>query len=332
MKNNDLWLIVGMSIFLLIGGGILFLGIRNVSRAIASRHWPQTPGVVAQSSGSSEHVRDSDRRGSSTMYSADIRFQYQVAGREYSTSILHFGQTEGSGNSADAALREFRYPAGAPVTIAYDPKDPTIAAAEPGYDSDVLLLPGAGLAFIVPGVMAIMLFLGAERGTSLFALGLAIFGGIFATFGLVLSSIAAVNLSRAHESETWPKTQGVIVYGQIDSSVHYTETHDGEFIKSNTSGAHLVFRYEVGGRQHYSNVRTFGELAADSGDTASRVSRRYPLGSGVTVSYSPEDPDLGTLEPGIANEAWWLPGAGAAFLLFGLAVIIFGIPALTSCP
>jgi len=28
----------------------------------------------------------------------------------------------------------------------------------------------------------------------------------------------------------------------------------------------------------------------------------------------------------------WLPGAGAAFLLFGLAVFIWGVPALTKGP
>jgi hypothetical protein len=53
------------------------------------------------------------------------------------------------------------------------------------------------------------------------------------------------------------------------------------------------------------------------------------VGKVVTVRYAPGNPDLGVLEPGIQREAYWLPGAGAAFLLFGLAVFIWGIPALT---
>jgi hypothetical protein len=48
------------------------------------------------------------------------------------------------------------------------------------------------------------------------------------------------------------------------------------------------------------------------------------LGKEVTVHYSPLNPNLGVLEPGIDREALWLPGAGAAFLLFGLAVFIWG--------
>jgi hypothetical protein len=79
-------------------------------------------------------------------------------------------------------------------------------------------------------------------------------------------------------------------------------------------------------------VRTFGQIAAEGGDSAWRIAKRYPVGTAVTVYYSPENPLLATLEPGIAREAWWLPGAGAAFLLFGLAVIIWGVPALTSSP
>ena len=53
------------------------------------------------------------------------------------------------------------------------------------------------------------------------------------------------------------------------------------------------------------------------------------LGREVTVSYRPDAPDIATVETGIAREAWWTPGAGAAFFLFGLAALIFGVPALT---
>jgi hypothetical protein len=49
----------------------------------------------------------------------------------------------------------------------------------------------------------------------------------------------------------------------------------------------------------------------------------------VKVAYCPSDPDLATLEPGISSEAYWLPGAGLACLLFGLAALIWGVPALT---
>jgi hypothetical protein len=47
---------------------------------------------------------------------------------------------------------------------------------------------------------------------------------------------------------------------------------------------------------------------------------RYPTGADVPVWYCPADPDLAVLEPGIGQEAYYLPGAGAAFFLFGLLV------------
>jgi hypothetical protein len=333
MEQNDIWVVCGASIFILLGGWILFLGIRNLSRAVGSRHWPRTAAIVAQSGSRAETQHTDYRgRGSSTMYSADIRFRYKVDGREYTTGVLHFGQIAGSGDSSDAELRRFRYPLGSEVTVAYNPDAPSIAAAEPGFDSEVLLLPGAGLAFSVPGIMLIVLYLGISRNNALFGAGLATFAGIFAALGLAFLTIGLVNLSRAYESRHWPQAPGVIAYGKIDSSVNVTKMENGDIESTTTSGDHLVFQYEVNDKKHYSNVRLFGQIAASSSDWAQDIADRYAVGKQVMVSYSPENPDLGVLEPGIAREAFWLPGAGSAFLLFALAIFIWGIPALTRSP
>ena len=64
----------------------------------------------------------------------------------------------------------------------------------------------------------------------------------------------------------------------------------------------------------------------------SQIARQYPVGRELTVWYHPDDPDLATLEPGASKEALWAPGAGAAFFLFGLAVLIFGVPMLARSP
>jgi len=272
---------------------------------------------------------DRRTRTSSKTYSANIRFQYQANGRDYTTATLHFGQTVGSGDSSDAELRHDRYPVGAAVVVSYNPKDPSIAAAEPGFDADALWLPGAGLAFFAPGVMCIVLYFGMSRGNGMFGLGLGLFAGIFAAIGVSLLAGGLVNPWRAHGSRSWPQTAGVITYGVIDESNSVTRDSEGDTIRSTSSGAHLVYRYEVNGMKHYSNVRFFGQLAGASGDWASGIAARYPRGKTVQVAYSPENPDLAVLEPGIDREAFWLPGAWAAFLLFGLAVFIWGIPALT---
>ena len=64
-------------------------------------------------------------------------------------------------------------------------------------------------------------------------------------------------------------------------------------------------------------------------DWADEIAARYPMGKAVTVFVNPNDADLGVLEPGISQEAFYLPGAGLGFILFGVLVWFSGIPALT---
>jgi hypothetical protein len=104
---------------------------------------------------------------------------------------------------------------------------------------------------------------------------------------------------------------------------------DGDESRSTTHSARLIYSYEIAGSKYYSNVRRFGQLAGADADWADEITQRYPQGREVNVLYSPDDPNVAVLESGITTEAYWLPGAGLAFLLFGLAVFIWGIPALT---
>ena len=270
---------------------------------------------------------DRRTRTSSKTYSANIRFQYQANGRDYTTATLHFGQTVGSGDSSDAELRHDRYPVGAAVVVSYNPKDPSIAAVEPALTRTRFGCPAPGSHLFAPGVMCIVsLFRHVERKRNVRPRPVRC---IFAAIGVSLLAGGLVNPWRAHGSRSWPQTAGVITYGVIDESNSVTRDSEGDTIRSTSSGAHLVYRYEVNGMKHYSNVRFFGQLAGASGDWASGIAARYPRGKTVQVAYSPENPDLAVLEPGIDREAFWLPGAWAAFLLFGLAVFIWGIPALT---
>jgi hypothetical protein len=93
-------------------------------------------------------------------------------------------------------------------------------------------------------------------------------------------------------------------------------------LRSTAQAAPLAYQYEVEGIKHFSNVRHFGQFAASSEDWAEEIRERYPSGADVQVSYCPTDPDLAVLEPGIARAAYYLPGGGAAFLLFGLLAAV----------
>jgi hypothetical protein len=263
------------------------------------------------------------------MYIANLKFQYEVNGQSYRTDQLWFGQTVGSGDSSEAELRRFRYPLGDKVKVSYDPADPSIASVHPGFQAEALWLPGAGLAFLVPAVMAFIIFRSAFQGSSGMAVGLTIFTLVFMTIGAVILFFGGRGVLRAWQSQRWPTTRGVVVYGRTEESQSSTTTDDDEEMVSTTYGARLVYRYEVDGRTHYSNTRTFGQLAGSDAEWASRIAALYPLGREVTVAYRPDAPDIATIETGVSKEAWWAPGAGAAFFLFGLAALVFGVPALT---
>jgi len=327
---------IGLGFALLIGLGLFSLGARNVWRALLSYRWPTTSAVVVQSSTetSVSEPRDSHWHSgaSAVMYSARIRFEYRVNGGEYQTDQIYIGQTAGSGDSSEAELRRFRYPLGKRLTVSYDPSDPSIASVHPGFQADVLWLPGAGLAFLVPTLLGYLTFRSFFGDASVFTIAGTIFCLVFMTAGLIILFFGCRSLLRAWNSTSWPTSPGVIVYGQRDKSTSAVQTaDDGSYVVTD-SGHHIIFSYDANGQTRFSNTRRFGQLAAADSEWASRIARLYPVGREVTVAYDPGNPDLATIEPGLSKEALWTPGAGAAFLLFGLAVLFFGLPMLARSP
>jgi hypothetical protein len=308
MSTFDYAVVGGASLFLLLGGFLLKMGVQNLWRGWASEGWPTAPAIVVSSATSAGTSYDTRSRSKTTMSAADTHFRYQVDGRQYSTSLRHFGETGGSPDSSDAEVLRFRYSPDAAVTVSYDPTDPSIAVAEPGFDSDALWLPGAGLAFGVPAVMFIVLWFGMSRGNgNVFGIGLGMFAGIFAAIGTILLAGGLTNLWRAFESPHWPQAKGVVL---------------------ECAGDRVVYRYQVKRHDYFSNNRRFGQVPA-SNHLDSDVTTLYPPDREVSVVYSPGNPNVSALEAGPARGAYWLPCAGAAFLVFGLAVFFFGIPALT---
>jgi len=329
MGRDDWWVVGGASVFLLLGVFLLSIGLRNVWRALASEGWPKAPAVVASSEESTSTAYNTRSRSTSTMYTADIRFRYRVDGREYVSAVRHFGQTEGSGDYSEAELLRFRYSPGNAATVSYNPANPSIAAAEPGFDLDAIWLPGAGLAFLVPAIMFIVVWFGMSRGNGgILGIGMAIFSSIFCAIGILMLSGGLPNLWRAWQSPHWPHTKGVIVFGQLDKELHNEALVDETRQFAVSPRDRVIFRYRVDGHTYFSNVRRFGQVPESNGFDGD-VPRLYPLGREVPVVYAPRNPGISALETGIAEGGYWLPGAGAAFLLFGLAVFFVGIPALT---
>jgi hypothetical protein len=319
-----------LSAFILFGLYILGLGLRNVYRAVASQRWPRVPGAVVESATSASVSTDRETRIKSTTYQAQIVFAYQVNGKSYTTDTLHFGQTLGSSDASEAELLHRRYPVGGPVSVSYDPGEPSIAAVKPGVDPDVFWLPGAGLAFVLPCVIGLVFFLTLEMEAPGFAVGLSLFAIVFCLAGAAMLYAGGVRLWNAGRSRSWPVARGVIVFQHRGENDSLTRDSDGTAQHVTSYSTNLLFQYQVGGVAHFANTRRFGQLAGAGENWADEIARLYPEGAQVKVAYCPSDPDLAVLEPGVTSEACWLPGAGLAFLLFGLAALKWAVPALSS--
>jgi hypothetical protein len=172
----------------------------------------------------------------------------------------------------------------------------------------------------------------AQTKIPAFGIALGLFASLICLAGGAMLAAGLVRMWHAYASQSWPVASGNIVYEQQDASTSVTRDDEGATERSTSYGTNLVYQYEVGGTVHFANTRRFGHLDAAGKDWADEIAERYPKGAQVKVAYCPSDPDLAVLEPGIDSEAYWLPGAGLVILIFGLAFLIWGVPALASVP
>jgi hypothetical protein len=143
-------------IFIAVGAGVLFFGVRGLIRAKASMNWPEVPGTVVSSRVDRQHSTNSDGR-SSTTYHAEINYRYTVAGTTYHGSRVAYGDY-GSSSSSHARKIVNRYPEGKKVTVRYMPEDPEECLLESGMKAQSWFMPVFGLVFFVIGcIMAVKL-------------------------------------------------------------------------------------------------------------------------------------------------------------------------------
>ena len=319
----NILILAGFSLVPLLGLILLGRGGREVWRGMASTQWPQTSGVVLASEVSENTSTSLRTHTTSTTYSSTVTVGYKVNGKEYRTSTLHFGQSTGSSDPSEAEMARLRYPQGAEVAVAYHPRDPALAALKPGFAAEALTLPMAGLALTLVGIMFMLAFQSATaQGQGMSVMVPRMFAAIFMLVGLILMTPGVRSLMRARESVAWPKAPGVILFTRMTSNTSVDQNVEGIKTRTTTYNSPLVVEYEVNGRKHYTNTRRFGQLAGSGQEWAQEIAERYPIGAKVQIAYSPADLDLAVLEPGVSSEAYWLPGTGAAFFLFGLIAIL----------
>lgn len=134
------------SVFILVGGVILFIGVKSLFAANASRSWPTVEGKVISSSVDSQR---SDKGG--TTYHAEVLYEYKVGGQTQSAHDVAFG-AYGSSNPSHARNIVNKYPAGSDITVHYSPSNPSDAVLETGITGQAFFLPGFGAVFFSAGL------------------------------------------------------------------------------------------------------------------------------------------------------------------------------------
>ena len=140
-RNPNLATLTGM-----MGIAALLMAIAYWFRVSRAARWPATPGIVSSSGVEAIQSTIDDSASRATTWQAKVEYGYEVAGHRYVGRQITLGVAR-SGSRAAAEAIAARYPAGAAVTVHYDPANPGDAALE--HSAAVRLVPLAvGVALI----------------------------------------------------------------------------------------------------------------------------------------------------------------------------------------
>ena len=134
-------------LFALGGIGGIGYGVNTVLQASRMERWPTADAVIVYSE---VRVQTPDEGGSST-YIADIRYQYDVEDRTYSSDRIS-PASYGTSNSSRAHEQVRKYSVGEIVAAHYDPDDVSYAVLETQWDKIYLLAFGAGFGALLLGL------------------------------------------------------------------------------------------------------------------------------------------------------------------------------------
>jgi hypothetical protein len=138
-------ILVGFGAIVFAIGVVLYVvQFRQGLRADASKKWPTASATVLASA--LEQSPDSKRR-----HRAAIAYRYRVGGKDYESSRVFWGGNEGRRNHMASVVET--YPAGAKITVHYDPRNPAEAVIDPAQN------PGSRpLVLYAMGLMTLGLF------------------------------------------------------------------------------------------------------------------------------------------------------------------------------
>lgn len=145
---------VFISIFYLIGFGLLGFGLWNAHRSRQAAAWPTAPATITRL----EVGENSDSDGST--YEVKVQYTYTVDGVAYEGSRLAFGYAASSGREAHEEIHR-KLQGAASVAVRYDPADPSVSCLSFGLHRSIqfmLVFSITWLAFVFGFTMLWWLF------------------------------------------------------------------------------------------------------------------------------------------------------------------------------
>lgn len=301
--------------------GVKYLEVKRASR------WPAATGKVISSRSEARKVDRSSGAGKDRIVDTEIRnfaavrYSYDVAGTRRTGDRIGLAHDVGNFQVAEKLKK---YPAGAIVTVYYDPQDPRKSVLErdlPARAFEIALLMGGLVA--LAGIIGMLLTrdlsgwltrfeLQHERGAA--ALFVAIMAVFMALFGYH-------TFRRGAATYAWPKTEGLIASSKVEKvrvySYSWSPRRYIHGLRDRT-----VFSYAVGGVKYTSDTANYGGRTIGSIRVlASRLAGRFTAGETVEVYYNPEAPEQAVLLRGAPGQ--WLIWTAAAVLL-GVAAWLAG--------
>jgi hypothetical protein len=136
-------------LFCLFGAASIVWGAYNLLSAYRATQWPRAVGTIVNST--IDEYRDSK---GTLMYRPCVSYRYSVSGKEYTCDRRIFGGEMGTNWSGPAEKIVETYPAGANVTVHYNPGKPESAVLLPGRYLLPLGAIGFGALFVIVGLLA----------------------------------------------------------------------------------------------------------------------------------------------------------------------------------
>jgi Protein of unknown function (DUF3592) len=304
-------------------GLILVAAIYKTLQVRAAHDWPSTPGRVTVSASQLRDVKllDSERESGHRIEQrnfANIVFEYSVSGQTFNSNRVSIGEDLGNFQVAETLAK---YPAGAIVTVYYNPLHPHEAVLERDLPKGLWGCLGIGMAIAVAiifgaaiGLKGISQILPARLPNpqaSVHVVALTAFGLVAALFALLLRR-------RSARASAWPVVPGTI---KLSSVEEYRAAPDD----SGERGA-IMYERKVSYVYRFNDIAYGGVHASYSSN--SRTPSRWGLrlfgmntedGATVKVWVNPDNPSEATLNPR-ASFGWllWLIAFGlwaAAYLI-----------------